>query len=95
MDALPPLTGTPKQVKWAATLRTRHVAMMRRWGRGASGDDRQLRAFASILANAEAVWWIDRPGFAQCPFTPLKSDRGIFSGLALHQCIFASARRAA
>ena len=33
---------------------------MRRWGSGGWGDDRQLRAFAAILANPEATWWIDR-----------------------------------
>lgn len=50
--ALPELTGTPKQRKWAQDLRTTFVA--RRWGAQIPAEAR-----ASLARLTEAQWWIN------------------------------------
>ena len=73
---LPPLTGTPKQIAWAESIRARLVATMDAQVReteahsamqmiGCSAAmqlllDRQRRYFAAAKAQVAARWWIER-----------------------------------
>ena len=74
-DDLPPLTGTPKQITWAMTLRHKALADadaylddLRESGKLTSrvGRDPELfeaqkeRVMEPLAARTEATWWIDR-----------------------------------
>lgn len=74
-EGLPPLTGTPKQVAWAATLRHKalsdaeaHLDYLRESGqlKGRVAKDMELleaqkeRVLEPLRAQTEAAWWIDR-----------------------------------
>ncbi len=67
---LPTLTGSPKQVEWATTIResmvrpmstvaTRAIAALYRNGHPELGEAVDL-ASGKILARTEASWWIER-----------------------------------
>jgi len=76
MEPLPPLVGTPKQVAWAESIRTRLVAKIDEHQRACEANpqlqsvgysellrmqvERQTRLFAAIKLKDRASWWIDR-----------------------------------
>ena len=74
-EELPALTGTPKQIAWAMTLRHKalvdaetYLDYLRESGqlKGRVGRDMELfeaqkeRALEPLKARTEAAWWIDR-----------------------------------
>ncbi len=74
-EGLPPLTGTPKQIDWAITLRHKslaeaeaHLDHLRESGqlKGRVAKDVELfeaqkeRVLEPLKAQPEAAWWIDR-----------------------------------
>ena len=74
-DELPELTGTPKQIAWAMTLRYKaladaemHLDYLRESGqlKGRVGKDMELftaqkeRVLEPLKARTEAAWWIDQ-----------------------------------
>ena len=86
---LPALTGTPKQIAWATTLRRKALSDVEAYldyGHD-SGGHRELsardvelfeakkeRALEPLRAQAEAAWWIDRRH--DSALTPLESVWG-------------------
>ena len=74
-EGLPPLTGSPKQIAWAITLRHKalsdaeaHLDHLRESGqlKGRVAKDLELfeaqkeRVLEPLKAQADAAWWIDR-----------------------------------
>ena len=72
---LPALTGTPRQVAWAMTLRHKAIDEMERYLGELRGERKRLGVFANkralfeagidravqrLIGQTEAAWWIDR-----------------------------------
>ena len=63
---LPPLTGSPAQIRWAEDIRKRLLASVDRYIREASNpvslrDMEHTRAW--LLAQTSAAWWIDNRNY--------------------------------
>lgn len=72
-DCLPELTGTPKQVAWAETIRARMTSELDKWygqGQQAANDGKLAEAaqwqiavaaqwYDDVRAQTAATWWID------------------------------------
>lgn len=55
------LTGSPKQIKWAESIRAEKIATAKEWIAKAQGEYKQIFAnyIADNLSSTSAKWWID------------------------------------